>query len=121
MKELRRHFIQQLERPDLDAQSHLLLKRDMEDLFLVIQLYCYPGDYVAANPTIERIAETLDKFEEDVLKVTYPKLRGTRHASVTFCAPIPVSAERGSRDAVVELTTRLETGVQELLNQQRQA
>ena len=117
VKELRRHFIQQLEKPDLDAAHHLTLKRDMEDLFLVIQLYSYPGDYVAERPSMERIAETLDKFEEDVLKVTYPSSRGRRRATVTFGEPIPVSAERGARDAVAELTTRLESGVQELLNQ----
>lgn len=116
VKELRRHFIQQLERPDLDPASYAQLKCDMEDLFLVIQLYSYPGDYVAEAPTIERIAETLDKFEEDVLRVTYPKSRGRRRASVTFGEPIPVTADRGSRDAIAELTSRLEQGVQFLLN-----
>jgi len=45
----------------------------MDDLFFVIQLYSYPGDYVAERPVIERIAETLDKFEEDVLQATYPQ------------------------------------------------
>ena len=119
VKELRRQFIQQLEKPDLTPQSHGELKRDMEDLFLVIQLYSYPGDYVMAHPTVERIAETLDKFEEDILKVTYPKPRGTRHATVTFGAPIPVAADRGSRDVAALLTTQIEQQIQSLLNQGR--
>jgi hypothetical protein len=119
VKELRRTFIEQLERPDLDRQSHLQLKRDMEDLFFVIQLYSYPGDYVAENPTVERIAETLDKFEEDVLKVTYPKPRGDRRATVAFGDPISIPADRGARDAVAELTSRLEQGVQGLLDANR--
>lgn len=116
VKDLRRQFIQQLERPDLDGPGHAQLKRDMDDLFLVIQLYSYPGDYVAENPSIERIAETLDKFEEDVLRVPYPKSHGRRRASVVFGEPIPVVAERGQRDAVADLTTRLEQSVQSLLN-----
>ena len=116
VKELRRKFIQQLEQPGLNAESHAQLKRDMEDLFLVIQLYSYPGDYVAQKPSIDRIAETLDKFEEDVLRVTYPKPRGTRHATVTFGEPISVSAERGARDAVANLTSKLEQQVQALLD-----
>lgn len=116
VKELRRQFIQRLERPDLDAESHGQLKRDMEDLFLVIQLYSYPGDYVAENPTIERIAETLDKFEEDVLRVTYPNSRGRRRATVQFGPPIPISAERNARNSVAMLTTELEQSVQSLLN-----
>ena len=115
VKELRRQFIQQLERPDLNAESHAQLKRDLEDLFLVIQLYSYPGDYVAESPSLERIAETLDKFEEDVLRVKYPKSRGLRQATVTFGEPIAVSSERGARDAVSLLTSQLEQGVQALL------
>ena len=121
VKELRRQFIQQLEKPDLSPESHSQLKNDMEDLFLVIQLYSYPGDYVAAYPSIERIAETLDKFEEDVLKVTYPKPRGTRHATVTFGAPIPVASDRGSRDAAALLTSQIEREIQSLLSQGRMA
>ena len=60
--------------PDVKEQ----LAADMDDLFFVIQLFSYPGDYVAERPTIERIAETLDKFEEDVLRADYPGIRGTR-------------------------------------------
>ena len=56
------------------------LASDMDDLFFVIQLFSYPGDYVAERPTIERIAETLDKFEEDVLRADFPGIRGRRGA-----------------------------------------
>ena len=44
-------------------------RRDLEDLFLVIQIFSYPGDYVRLNPTVERVAETLMKCEEDILGV----------------------------------------------------
>ena len=93
------------------------LQRDMEDLFFVIQLYSYPGDYVAEKPSIERIAETLDKFEEDVLRVRYPTPRGTRHATVRFGEPIPLSNEKASREATAALTTQLEQRVQGLLDE----
>ena len=89
----------------------------MEDLFFAIQLYSYPGDYVAEKPSIERIAETLDKFEEDVLRVRYPTPRGTRHATVRFGEPIPLANERAPRDATAALTTQLEQRVQGLLDE----
>lgn len=92
------------------------LERDMEDLFFVIQLYSYPGDYVAEKPSIERIAETLDKFEEDVLRAKYPTPRGIRHASVRFGEPIPLSQEKAPRDAAAVLTTQLERRIQGLLD-----
>ena len=104
-------------RPKLDDAARQQLERDMEDLFFVIQLYSYPGDYVAEKPSIERIAETLDKFEEDVLGATYPKPRGTRHATVRFGEPISLANERASRDATATLTTQLEQRVQGLLDQ----
>ena len=104
-------------RPKLDDATRRQLERDMEDLFFVIQLYSYPGDYVAEKPSIERIAETLDKFEEDVLRVKYPTPRGTRHATVRFGEPIPLAHERASRDATAALTTQLEQRVQGLLDQ----
>ena len=38
-------------------------------IYLVIVPINYPGDYLrTANPSIERIAETVDKMEEDVLQ-----------------------------------------------------
>lgn len=117
VKDLRRHLIQQLERPDLDAQTRDQMQRDMHDLFFVIQLYSYPGNYVSEKPSLERISETLDKFEEDILNATYPKPKARRRASVTFGSPILISAERGARDAVPEITLRLESRVQELLDQ----
>ena len=104
-------------RPKLDEATRQQLERDMEDLFFVIQLYSYPGDYVAEKPSIERIAETLDKFEEDVLRVRYPTPRGTRHATVRFGEPIALANEKASREATAALTTQLEQRVQALLDQ----
>ena len=61
----------------------------MDDLFFVMQLYSYPGDYLADNPTIERLAETLDKFEEDVLGARHPfTVRGRRTVSIRFGKPL---------------------------------
>ena len=50
----------------------------MEDLFFATQLFSYPGDYLADDPSIERIAETIDKFEEDILGLALPTVRRQR-------------------------------------------
>ena len=116
VKELRRAVIKQMEhsgQPDEQQQ----LNHDMEDLFFVIQLYSYPGDYVAQQPSIERIAETLDKFEEDVLKAAYPGIRGRRRAVVKFGAPVEVPKERDRRNVVAEWTDLMEQKVQGLLDE----
>jgi 1-acyl-sn-glycerol-3-phosphate acyltransferase len=74
--------------PEARAQAH----RDLEDVHLVTQLFSYPGDYVAQQPTVERIAETLAKFEEDALGVVDATSKTARRAVVSFGPPVDVSA-----------------------------
>ncbi len=92
------------------------LEHDLDDLFLVVQLFSYPGDYVAERPTLERMAETLDKFEEDVLGVFSASIRGRRRAIVSFGEPIAVDGSRKDKADVPNLTRALETAVQEQLD-----
>lgn len=115
VKELRRVIIKLLEETAPGSDDHQTLHNDLDDVFLVVQLYSYPGDYVAENPTTERIAESLDKFEEDVLQRYTATIRGSRRATVTFGEP--VTAEAGRRKgAAHELTNTLESRVQSLLD-----
>jgi 1-acyl-sn-glycerol-3-phosphate acyltransferase len=117
VKEVRRAVIKAVEQDGVDPAAKTRLSADMEDLFFVIQLFSYPGNYVAERLSIERIAETLDKFEEDVLKADYPGIRGTRRAVVRFGEPIPVPKEREAKAGVEQWTDLVETRVQGLLDE----
>ena len=89
----------------------------MDDVFLVMQLYSYPGDYlIEGEPSIERLAETLDKFEEDILEQELPTLRGERNIEIRFGEPITVNSERKGRDAVSTLTDAMCGSVQSLVD-----
>ena len=111
VKNMRRYALQVIE-----GQGHSPeIDRDLDDLFLAIQLFSYPGNYVAENPTIERIAETLDKFEEDVLMRFSPTPRGRRKVTVRFGEPIEAPAER-RKSSPEELTVQLEEAVQTMLD-----
>ena len=117
VKEVRRAVIKSIERDGQAPEVKEQLAADMEDLFFVIQLFSYPGDYVAERPTIERIAETLDKAEEDVLRADYPGIRGTRRAVVRFGGPVPVPKEREAKGSVEQWTDLVEGKVQGLLDE----
>jgi 1-acyl-sn-glycerol-3-phosphate acyltransferase len=117
VKEVRRAVIKAIEQEAATPELKNKLANDLEDLFFVIQLFSYPGDYVAQRPTIERIAETLDKFEEDVLRSDYPGIRGTRRAVVRFGEPVPVPKEREGKGAVEKWTDLVESRVQGLLDE----
>ena len=112
VRDARRAIIKQMDESDLNTEQTESLNADMEDLFFVIQLYSYPGDYVSEKPVIERVAETLDKFEEDVLKADYPGVRGPRRVVVRFGTPLEIPKERGGRGAIAEWTRRIENEVQ---------
>ncbi len=83
-------------------------------MFLVSQLSSYPGDYVSERPSIERIAETLEKLEEDVLRVPLARPRGVRRAILSFGEPIDA---RDVGSTAREATELLEARVQAILDE----
>ncbi|MAR13091.1 MAG: glycerol acyltransferase [Blastopirellula sp.] len=121
VKVLRQKVIQELER-DEDAlpttsEEYRRLTAEMGDLFLATQLYSYRGDYLADDPSIERLAETLDKFEEDILERDLPSVRGSRCVKIRFGDAIPVAAgERRGRGAVADLTAEMQGAVQQQID-----
>jgi hypothetical protein len=116
VKVARQQVIKQLEKAGEDEASGLPLIEDLDDLFLVVQAFSYPGNYVANRPTVERMAETLDKFEEDVLGAKTATVRGTRRAKVAFGEPIPVGRDKRAQVRAAELTGQLELATQSLLD-----
>ena len=117
VKELRRRAIDALEGVNETDAAYQPIHDELDDLFLVVQLFSYPGDYVAAKPSLERMAETLDKFEEDVLHVYSATIRGHRKVTVRFGQPIPVEGGRREKGAAAKLTENLESAIQEMLDE----
>lgn len=122
VKEVRRVTIAKIEETEeSDTEERARLNEVLDDVFLVVQLFSYPGDYVAENPSIERIAETLDKFEEDVLDRFSANIRGSRQAWIEFGEPVPVEPGKDRRTSARNLTDTLEFRVQQMLDSHRQA
>lgn len=117
VKELRRTVLTKSNdlRTPLEDLKHL--QHDMDDLFVVMQLFSYPGDYLRVDePSIERIAESVDKLEEDILQQRTASLRGRRQAIVQFGEPHPVPPVK-CRTAVADITTAIQNRVQALVDQ----
>ena len=108
-------------RAGVTAEEADALRRDLNDLFVVVQLYSYPGDYVKECPTLERVAETLMKFEEDIFASSdMVSPRGPRRARVRLGPAIDVGAALKAaarpRHAAAALTDELERQMQALLD-----
>lgn len=113
VKRCRREAIRRMENDTLSKEENNAAQADLDDLFVVTQLFSYPGNVSTGTPTIEEIAETMDKFEEDVLGAPSATIRGTRRATIAFGEPITVRAGKNRTHA---LTEELECRVQALLD-----
>jgi 1-acyl-sn-glycerol-3-phosphate acyltransferase len=98
------------------SQSEIDCGTEMQKMFFVTQLYSYPGDYILRKPSVERIAETVDKFEEDVLGAAYPSVHGTKKVVVQFGAAIQLPQGKGRTMTAGELTERMQIAVQSMLD-----
>jgi hypothetical protein len=117
VKAIRRHILERLAAGQLDSDEQAKqLHVDLEDVFLVVQSFSYPGDYVSQKPTWERMAETIDKLEEDVLQLPTATIRGDRKVVVEFGEPIEVSTNRQAKVSAGELTRQVEQAVQQMLD-----
>jgi len=117
VKTLRQHLLEIWLDEKTEPEQRGKAREALDDVQLVMQLYSYPGDYVLEKPTIERMAETIEKFEEDVYGgIVRPK--GDRAARVLLGQPLDVSAETSGlrpRAAATELTGKLEKRIKELM------
>ena len=122
VKTLRGKIRKELSDPDasLSAEQERSLYDDLDTLFVAVQLYSYPGQYLREQPTPDRIAETLLKLEEDVLGEA--KYDVPRDVHVRFGEPIDVQEFLRDHSLTVKtgagpLTARLGETLQSMLDE----
>jgi len=120
VNELRRHCLEVLKGHGISPETAAQFRRDLNDAFVAVQLFSYPGDYVRENPTIERASEVLMKYDEDVLGSEVGAPHGPRRAVLKLGEPIDVAARLkvgGKLKTVVgTVTSELEKRIQALLD-----
>jgi 1-acyl-sn-glycerol-3-phosphate acyltransferase len=115
VKLLRQTVLTKLHDQRATSESRTELRRDLDEAFVVLQLFSYPGDYLDnGTPTIERVAETIDKLEEDILQAKTASIYCRRNATIEFGKALEVPTAK-SRDATSRLTEAIESSVRELI------
>ena len=69
----------------------------LADMYLAQQLSCYPPDYLIADPTPERMLETVERFEEDLTdqsRIYRPMTVRCRSAKRFQSLPFEIAARR---------------------------
>ncbi|HUY93026.1 MAG TPA: lysophospholipid acyltransferase family protein [Pirellulales bacterium] len=118
VKTLRRRLFEIWTDEATGAEDREQARDALDDVQLALQAYSYPGNYLSEKPSIERIAETIEKLEEDLDGFALPK--GRRRARVVFGEPIDLSqADPTARPRTVaaETTDRLEGAIKELMRE----
>lgn len=95
------------------------LHDDLDTLFLAVQLYSYPGQYLRERPSVHRIAETLLKLEEDVMGSS--NYATVRRARVRFGEPIDIhqflqARSLTAKTAAEPLTEHLAQTIQSMID-----
>ena len=105
------HSLRIAEEPILDDAKACSLAADA---MLAYRLVTYPGTYLEENPTLDRMAETVEKIFEDFRSAPLAPY-APRRAMVTFGEPIDFLVEsrlETGRALVANLTQRFEKQVQ---------
>jgi 1-acyl-sn-glycerol-3-phosphate acyltransferase len=116
VKALRRHLLEIWTDEKSNPDEMRRARDGLDDVQLVLQLYSYPGDYVSEKPSVERMAETIEKFEEDLTGFARPKAK--RKAHVFFGEPIDLkeaAATGRPRTVAGDVTDRLENEIKKLM------
>ena len=95
--------------------------RQLEDTYLAQQIDCYPEQYLAENPSVDRILETVEKFEEDLTDRC--RIHKPMRVIINVDQAIEVSPERVRGAKTNPLTgkiqSRLEAQLEELQTESR--
>jgi len=83
--------------------------RQLANMYLAQQVSCYPSDYLE-TPTVERLLETLERFEEDLTDKA--RVHGNLHVIIDVGEAISVDTKRDRKAEVDPLMDRIERDLQ---------
>jgi hypothetical protein len=86
----------------------------LADIYLAQQLACYPPDYLEAYPSVDRLLETIERFEEDLTDKA--SVHGSLKAVIDVGESIEVSPQRDRSAEVDPLMTQIEKALQNMLD-----
>ncbi len=116
VKALRMKILPDMVEGRIDAEERQRRWRQLEDIYLAQQVSCYPPDYLATHLSIDRLLETIERYEEDVMG--QPRVHGKLHAVIEVgeAIEVPTVRERGRRPdpLIVQLEEQLQGMLDEL-------
>jgi 1-acyl-sn-glycerol-3-phosphate acyltransferase len=98
----------------VDAADRARRWRHLSDIYLAQQLSCYPPDYLANQPSVDRVVEIVEKFEEDLFDKA--RVHPGRKVVLEVGEAIEVSPERDKSAPIDPLMVSIESSLQFMLD-----
>lgn len=115
VKALRLQLVPGLVRNEVSDEERDRRWRQLGDIYLAQQISCYPPDYIGPLPSVDRLLETVERFEEDLTDRV--RVFGKQKVVVEIGERIEVSPKR-DRDAEVDpLMLGIKQQLQAMLDQ----
>lgn len=116
IKNLRMKIMPELTRQHLPQDERERRWKQLGETYLAQQIDCYPDRYLTEHPSVDRVLELVEKFEEDLTDKS--RVHRPMKVIVDIGVPVEVSPER-DRKAVSdpltdEIEARLKTQMREL-------
>ena len=110
VKALRAAILKDMLAAELSSAEREARWRDLADVYLAVQLSSYPPDYVRSNPTPERLAETVERFEENI--TDRARIHGRWHVVLQVGEPILIESHSRAQAC---LSRRLQESIQQMI------
>lgn len=122
VKNLRMKIFPEMSRDELPVVERDRRWAQLQNSYLAQQIDCYPEQYVTRFPSVDRILETLEKFEEDLTDAA--RVHGQLKAVIDIGEAIEVSPERerkspGGDPLMNDIRSRLESMLAALQGESR--
>jgi len=115
VKDLRMQILPKMVKGDLDEEERNRCWEQLADIYLSQQIASYPPDYITENPSIHRLLETVERYEEDLTdKVT---VHGNLHAIIDVGEAIEVTPKREPGSVSDPLMDVIERELQSMLDE----
>jgi 1-acyl-sn-glycerol-3-phosphate acyltransferase len=98
----------------IDAAERDRRWRQLADIYLAQQLSCYPPDYLANRPSVDRVLEIVEKFEEDLFDKA--RVHPGRKVVLEVGEAIEVSPERDKSAPIDPLMVAIAGSLQFMLD-----
>lgn len=114
VKALRMKIMPEMVRGELSDEERARRWQQLADLYLAQQVACYPHDYLTSRPSVDRLLETVERFEEDLTDSA--RVHGGLKAIMEVGAAIEVSPKHNRDRDDDPLMGRIHTDLQRLLD-----